>query len=397
MDVTVVLEGRFSQTPDGGVWTNSVFSNRFWDRYLEVFENVHVVARVQQVASPPLGFKRSDGDRVSFVPIPYYVGPLQYLSKRVEVIRATRRASRNSDALVLRVGSQLAAIYLSQVSRERPFGLEVVGDPFDTFSPAASRHPLRRFFRRKFTEDLRNQCKRAAAVAYVTEGALQSRYPPSKGAFSTSYSSIDLAESDFREKTDFSDSYRLISVGTLEELYKGIDVLLDAVAVCHARKLPLTLEIVGDGRYRPVLERKARNLGIDRFVTFAGHVTPGDGVRTRLDLAGLFVLASRQEGLPRSLIEAMARGLPCIATQVGGIPELLDHSDLVPPNDVNALATAIFEAVKSEERRRAMSSRNFLSAKRYLSGSLRIRRVSFYERLRDQTANWRRSIGDVDR
>lgn len=75
----------------------------------------------------------------------------------------------------------------------------------------------------------------------------------------------------------------------------------------------------------------AGRLGVADRVTFVGTVPAGAAVRAHLDAADLVVVPSRTEGLPRALIEAMARGLPAVGTTVGGIPELLADVDLVPP------------------------------------------------------------------
>src|SRR5258708_12511067 len=117
----------------------------------------------------------------------------------------------------------------------RPFGVEVVGDPFDVFAPGGVRHPLRPLFRRWFTHRLRLVCGRACAAAYVTEQALQRRYPPAPQAFVTHYSSVELPPTAFvkapRTATSV-DVSKLIFVGTMAQLYKAPDVLIDAVKMC---------------------------------------------------------------------------------------------------------------------------------------------------------------------
>ena len=74
MEVVVVLEHRFNCTPDGSVWTQVTCPYSFWMRYLEVFDRVRVVARLLEVPSVLPGWKRADGEGVSFTAIPYYVG-----------------------------------------------------------------------------------------------------------------------------------------------------------------------------------------------------------------------------------------------------------------------------------------------------------------------------------
>jgi glycosyltransferase involved in cell wall biosynthesis len=88
------------------------------------------------------------------------------------------------------------------------------------------------------------------------------------------------------------------------------------------------------------------------------------------------------------MIEAMARGLPCIGTVVGGIPELLPPEDLVPANDVVALATLICNVLGDSGRRQAMSERNLRHAREYHIDLLSERRLSFYKHVRRATEEW---------
>jgi glycosyltransferase involved in cell wall biosynthesis len=112
-------------------------------------------------------------------------------------------------------------------------------------------------------------------------------------------------------------------------------------------------------------------------------------VRAALDHADLFVLPSRTEGLPRAMIEAMARALPCIGSTVGGIPELLPPEDLVPPGDAAALARKIREVVCDPDRMARMSARNLEQARQYREDALSGRRIAFYQRVREVTEAWR--------
>jgi glycosyltransferase involved in cell wall biosynthesis len=177
-------------------------------------------------------------------------------------------------------------------------------------------------------------------------------------------------------------------VGTQAQLYKAPDVLIDAVATCVREGLDLKLVLVGDGKHRAELEAQAAALGLRERVCFRGQLTAGDAVRAELDQADLFVLPSHQEGLPRAMIEAMARGLPCIGSTVGGIPELLPLEDMVPPGDVIALAHKICEIVTNPERLARMSARNLEKAKEYRDEVLRERRDMFYHFVREKTEAW---------
>jgi glycosyltransferase involved in cell wall biosynthesis len=393
MKLIVVLDHCFHRTPDQAVWTLVTCPHSFWMRYLEVFDSVRVVSRVREVSSVSSNWKRADGEGVSFAAVPSYVGPWQYLIQATQVQRAARNAVGANDAVILRVASQIANC-IEPLLRQtgHPYGVEVVNDPYDVFAPGSVRHPLRPFFRWLFPRQLRRQCAGACAAAYVTKYALQHRYPPASEAFSTHYSSVELPEAAFvpvpRSLGQRGQTFTLITVGTLAQLYKAPDVLINAIALCVEQGLDLKLILVGDGKHRRELETQAEKLGLGERVCFLGQLTVGDAVRAQLDRADLFVLPSYQEGLPRAMIEAMARGLPCIGSTVGGIPELLPEEDMVSPGNASALASKIREVASNPERLVRMSASNLEKAKDYKEAVLRERRMAFYRYVREQTEVW---------
>ncbi len=392
MQVVVTLEHRFDQTPEGAVWTYTQFPYGFWTRYLEVFDQVRVVARIREVPAVSGEAKRADGANVAFAPVPYYLGPWQYLLRARQVTRAVRQAVQPEDAVIMRVGSRLGTCLAPLLYRTgHPYGVEVVGDPYDVFAPGAVRHPLRPFFRWWSPRQLRRQCAGACAAAYVSEHALQRRYPAAPHAFTTHYSSIELpgdAIVDGPRNGHVAKPISLVSVGTLAQLYKAPDVLIDAVALCVEQGLDLQAVWLGDGKHKAELEEYAAQRGVAEQVGFVGQVPAGEAVRARLDEADLFVLPSRQEGLPRAMVEAMARALPCIGSTVGGIPELLPAEDLVRAGDAKALAQKIKEVVTDPQRMARMSARNLAQAREYRDDVLRERRVAFYQYVQDRTAEW---------
>jgi len=140
--------------------------------------------------------------------------------------------------------------------------------------------------------------------------------------------------------------------------------------------------------YAAHLKRLVAELGLAERVCFLGQLPGGETVRAQLDWADLFVLPSRTDALPRAMIEAMARGLPCIGTTVGGIPELLPCEDMVPSNDAGALARKIQEVASDPMRMIRMSARNIEKAKEYREEILHERRVSFYKHVRRSTEAW---------
>ncbi|MDQ3434899.1 MAG: glycosyltransferase, partial [Actinomycetota bacterium] len=137
---------------------------------------------------------------------------------------------------------------------------------------------------------------------------------------------------------------RLLTVGALAEK-KGHTHLLDALAELRTRR-EATLDLVGGGELHERLERQARRLGLSEAVRFHGEL-PKERVAELMREADLLVMASLHETFGCVLIEAMASGLPSVATRVGGVPEVLsaEAGALVAPRDPAALAAAIEETL----------------------------------------------------
>lgn len=144
----------------------------------------------------------------------------------------------------------------------------------------------------------------------------------------------------------------VVSVGRLAPP-KDFATLIDAVT-----QLPhgaVVVRILGDGPDRRRLEERCRTRGIEKWVRFEGMCAD---VARSLERADVFVLSSRSEGMPMSVLEAMAAGLPVVASDVGGVRELVDDENgrLVPPGDPDALARALADLVADPELRRGLGA-----------------------------------------
>lgn len=137
-----------------------------------------------------------------------------------------------------------------------------------------------------------------------------------------------------------AEEFLLVSIARLSE-QKAIDILLLAMARVLRQGVHCKCIIVGDGPLRQQLSEQALALGLSGNVFFEGFQ---EDVRPYLQAANAFVLTSREEGLPLALLEAMASGLPCIVTNVGGNAEALTHRIqglIVAPGAVDEVAGAI--------------------------------------------------------
>ncbi len=394
MDVIVTTETRFFSDDQGrAVCADGTYAYRFWTRYLDVFERVWILGRKNpQVIE---GGVAAEGDRVRLVPLPDSRGLGGLVRNAWNWRRVMNRMMDKPQAFVLRMPGQVGQFLGDCLLRRGiPYGVEVVGDPATAFAAGSCDHPLRAGLRVMSQRGLRRLCANASGVAYVTRDYLQRHYPASPGACTASYSSIQLPEAAFvampRPFHSHTSARRLVCVGTMSQPYKGHDILLSALEICRRHGFDLHLTIVGDGRLRGELEQMARQLkliGVSTAaaVNFAGQLASGEPIWNALDEADLYVHPSRSEGLPRALIEAQARALPCLGSHVGGIPELLQDTELVAPGRADLLAEAIMQLLADRPRLTRLSSENLQRSRDFAASRLQQRRVDWYRALRHAT------------
>jgi glycosyltransferase involved in cell wall biosynthesis len=130
---------------------------------------------------------------------------------------------------------------------------------------------------------------------------------------------------------------------------KGVEYFIDAAAILAQRFADVRFLVAGDGASRGDLEDRARRLGLGSRIVFTGFRSD---VRELLSEAAISVLPSLSEGTSNTLLESMAAGIPVIATQVGGNPEVIEDGVsglLVPPRDSSAIAAAVSRLLSDEK------------------------------------------------
>jgi glycosyltransferase involved in cell wall biosynthesis len=162
---------------------------------------------------------------------------------------------------------------------------------------------------------------------------------------------------------------------------KAIDVMLRAMAILRKTHPVVRLLLIGSGESHD-LRAEAARLGVSDAVTFLG---PRRNVPNILAASNVGVLSSDFEGSPLAVLEYMAAGLPVVATDVGGLPQMVEHGTtglLVPPRDPGALAAGIARLLDEPALARAMGEQARARQRREFSSETMVRRVSdLYERL----------------
>jgi glycosyltransferase involved in cell wall biosynthesis len=203
-----------------------------------------------------------------------------------------------------------------------------------------------------------------------------------KGLVRTVFNGVTAGEFDPITRAD--DATDVTYVGEFRHI-KGADLLIDAVARLRADGKPVTLTLGGDGEELENLKAQVARLGLGEAVRFLGHVK----ARYGFSKGSVLVVPSRGDSMPYVVIEAAAAGVPMVAANVGGIPEIFgsDHTEaLFAPNIVGAMADAIEGALEDPEataaRAKSLRERIFLhfSQKAMVEGVLAGYRDAFANR-----------------
>lgn len=387
----LAADGHYYRDSKDRVFVDAVFNYDFYDRYLDVFDEVIALGRMTRVESAPEGKRRADGPGVTFVDLEPGRGVLGLTKTVMANRRIVREAVNGSECVIARVSGVVGNMVAAECRRQRkPYSIEVVVDPWEYFAPGANGGKAAPIVRRLWTSQLKRDCACAVGVSYVTERYLQERYPcramrGEVGCFASHYSSVDLPDSSFGESREWDvvEAIRLVHVANnFQGNGKGHLTLFRACKILADRGVSFELACVGEGPSMKEFELTVEELGISDRVTFTGRLADGAAVREVVRGADLFVFPTRAEGLPRVLLEAMAEGVPCLSTPVCGIPEILPPECLFAPDDAEGFAARIAELRENPAELACLSAKGLETARGYASSVLRERRREFYKLVR---------------
>ena len=364
---------------------------------MQVFDEVVVLARVCDVSEKTRDGIPANGPGVSFLGLPYYIGAWQYMKQHYRLVAAIQQATSYADVFILHIPGRIGTLLWHRLMAEKiPYAVEVIGSSADSRRTAGANFLVRGIHR--LLSGQKEQCENASIASYVTHKHLQSQYPSHCWSISCSEANLPdesiIGEAELMERIrsirnakDGHRPFRIFHAGSMAALYKAQDVLIEAVSICLNKGLSVELTLLGEGKYRKYYEGKALEFGVNRYVSFLNWLPSVQEVRCQFDKADLFVLPSLTEGQPRVLIEAMARGLPCIGSSVGGIPELLEPEYLVPPGDAASLANKIIEVFNDAGRLERASKRNLEESKMYHITVVNQQRIEFYKKVAELAGN----------
>ena len=231
--------------------------------------------------------------------------------------------------------------------------------------------------------------KHSDYAIYVTEEYLQRKYPTN--GVGIGISDVVVPEPDqsiltkrLTKVSEIQNHKRLLiaTIGAVDVKYKAQEDVIKAISHLTLEGYDIDYTLIGGGS-DSILKSVAQDCGVNLDkIHFMGAV-PHERIYEILDKFDLYIQPSRTEGLPRSVVEAMSRGLAVICSNVGGMPELVESECIYPKGNVLQLVERIKELTSSKERMIATSICNFNKAKNFQKDVLDRKRVEFLNRIKE--------------
>lgn len=391
MDMVFVYEDKIAQDSNGNYYTGSAFSQAVFDRYLQVFDHITLLMRKADVDPDDTEtlsrMNKLNAERIDVVILPNLTASIKnYLSLKLrrefrKIVIANITPDR---AVIIRAPSSSGTIAAKHCRKiGKPYLAEAVGCPWDSLW----NHSLRgKLLAARSWLQMRFCMKHASHAVYVTDEFLQRRYP-TRGK-SAPISDVELRPADGAvlekrlEKIARHDGRTVIgTAAAVNVAFKGQRFVIEALARLKAQgRTDFEYRLAGGGdssRLRALAEKR----GVSDQVVFEGSL-PHDRMFDWLDGLDLYIQPSTVEAMPRALIEAMSRGLPVLASEVGGIPELLGGCAVFPAKDTAAIADML--AALGKESMSAMARANFARAADFEKAKLEKRRFDFYREFAEE-------------
>ncbi len=386
-NLLLIADSTFAARDDkGNIYFSGSFSPKTWQRYLDIADNVHFVCRkdrhtyTEQEAK--VKFQKSPTDRISVVYIKNNKGSVRdflNISISKNNLLSIEKEIKACDGVIIRT---LGSIDASRVIRlikkyNKRYLYECVGNAWDALWNYGMKGKILAPSAYMSEKKLANN---ADAVLYVTENYLQRWYPTSAPQIGVSDVDIPIPNEkgliNRLERIGHKpEKITLGTIGSVEVAYKGQEYVIMAMKrLLNESRIDIEYQLVGGGD-KSRLSQMAADAGIGDRVKFLGSL-PHDSIFEWLDTIDIYIQPSNLEGMPRALIEAMSRGVPCLGSHVGGIPELLEPDYMFKKKCPTKIAECIERLLSNKLDEQAR--RNYEFCKKFYPGEKDRMRTVFY-------------------
>ncbi|MBO1922988.1 glycosyltransferase family 4 protein [Thiomicrorhabdus sp. 6S3-12] len=364
MNVLYVTDHKFYHE-NGKVFSKTHLNENKFKRYLSFFENVNIVGRQSGADMSDVLYK-NERSSLSFQLVD---DPVKHPLKN-NVAQKLNGLIASSDVVCIRVPCiyQKSAFKLAKKHNKKIL-IEMVGCPFDSLWNYGGVLP--KFMAVKMYLSTRMVVANSDAVIYVTKKFLQTRYPNKKG-ITLGSSDVELPKNAASIRNGLHNKHKCVlgMIAGYTSFYKGFDVAFDALKTILSTdpNIDYELRIIGSGDSAKLKALISSSNLLDKV--FLDGSMPAEKVFQWLDNIDVYLQPSRQEGLPRALVEAMSRGCPSIGSGIAGIPELLPQQYLINAGDYKSLAQKIMILANDQNEFVNSSRDNIAVSKRFDSDLL---------------------------
>lgn len=345
-------------------------------RYKILGDEIRLLANCIETDKPK-GIKQESPEAIQLYPL-YKINSLSKLRYSSYNDKTIKRAVSECDILICHVhsfSSIKAAEYAEKMGK--PYMTVVVNCPWDAYWNYDWRGKLIAPFA---YFGLKKVQKKVSHTIYVTKYFLQRRYPSNGIQLGASDVDIKPFEQNVVDRriariSNISEDSKTFSIATVAALipYKGQRYVIDAVAKLKKLGYKYTYHILGDGNME-ILKQQAEKLGVQDRIIFHGRVNHNE-VFSILDNVDIYIQPSKQEGLPRAMVEAMSRGCVPMGSNIAGIPELCEKDFLFPKGNVNDIVKILSSITKTKLQEQSFIA--FEKSKQYDSILLQIQYKDF--------------------
>lgn len=358
------------------------FNEEVIDRYYKIFGKFTMLIRTRIIDPKKSRYSKANMDKFKVVNFPNLSSIKGAIFNYREAVKVVKRELENSDFLIARLPSRSGFIAVELAKKmKKPYLIELVACPWDAHWNHSLKGKIVAPYMYYKTKQL---VKNAPYVLYVTERFLQNRYPTKGNYVNCSDVSLNEFDNSVLEKRIKKIKSRIESekmvIGTtaaVDVRYKGQQYIIEALGKLKKHGITnFEYQLVGGGD-KSYLESVAIKFDVKDQVKFLGPKDHSD-VFKWLDTIDIYVQPSRQEGLPRALVEAMSRGLPCFGADTGGIPELLDSKYIFSNTKRNIEEICMILKSMTQESMIEQAIRNFKVAQKYDKKIIDRRREMFF-------------------
>lgn len=375
----------YTSSDKDSYYTSGTLDSKVWERFTNHFGSLTVIGRGLIIdKSETSKHQLSSINNVTFDLFYNIKGGLDYFKYKNKIRYKLEYYIKNANYIIIRLPS-IIGIYAAIICKKykKKYLVEVVGNAFDSLwyygsiiSKIAA--PISNCLTKK-------SILNSSAAVYVTETYLQKKYPtnsPSINASNVVLGPINeiILEKRLKQLDSTSIHHNFGMIGNIELSYKGFEVLFKALAT----KLPFNykLYIIGGGKVC-YINRLIQKYSLEDNIVLAGRINDRQKLMKILDSLTLYIQPSLTEGLPRSVIEAMSRACPIIASDAGGMPELIDKSKIYKAKSYIQLRNLIISTIGDKNELKKMSKENFYNSKKYQSSLTNSRRSEFFENIKN--------------